>query len=58
LGYREILLGGFEGYADGDHNVRMNEFFTELGNQVPDLSLIFVTPTHYQGVQKRSLYTY
>ena len=58
LGFREILLAGFEGYADSDHNSKMNEFFDQLGNQVPDLSLIFVTPTHYQGVQKRSLYTY
>ncbi len=58
LGFREILLAGFEGYVNDDQNSKMNDFFEQLGRQVTDLSLIFVTPTHYQGVVKRSLYTY
>ncbi len=58
LGFREILLAGFEGYADEDHNTKMDQFFDQIIEKTPDLSLTFVTPTHYQGVKKRSLYTY
>jgi 4-hydroxy 2-oxovalerate aldolase len=58
LGFREILLAGFDGYAEDGHNNRMTQFFDQMANKVSGLSLTFVTPTHYQGVKKRSVYTY
>jgi len=58
LGFKEILLAGFDGYIEGEFNNRMSQFFSQIENKVPGLTLTFVTPTHYQEVKKRSLYTY
>jgi 4-hydroxy 2-oxovalerate aldolase len=57
LGYREIHLAGFSGYDEAHRNLPMEEYFAAVRAMPDRPQLISITPTRYENLRQRSIFT-
>lgn len=57
MGFTTIYLAGFSGYLEESKNTPMSRFFKLLGDKYPKVSVIAITPTAFEHVQQKSIYT-
>ena len=57
LGYRQLYLAGFSGYAEPTRNQAMEHYFDDLLRAVEEVSITAITPTAYRNLSLRSIFT-
>ena len=57
LGYQNLHLAGFVGYPEKARNAVMEQFLKSVQEKFPLVKLTLVTPSQYEGVAHRSIYT-